>query len=499
MNTILSRLPLCIEKYPLSSKMILNDFLDVLQHYEEADYNRDILSQHLTEFKQKYYETEAYFQTPFLWFAHNYFTYANLLLSIGKFHADEFYEYLVKMLRGYDEIKGVFRLLCESTSLSDLAWEQLQYACTKLIPMTPAQLHCLEVINSYIAEAGISSLNSNRLKDIIRIRVRNLALSRNLSSFFTRLEASWHLWFYLPALGLESLYFQFQLNKSTSLSEIIDILDPQNKTFGLSQIFTVRGYSNNYIGLFVVPSHLIERLQAYIKVCERKGKLNLHDMSRVTSRRISSSFTLYRADKGWYNFTETEWKRLSQPLKTAHPRKRRSRSLHFFLSPPFNDNFSYFEQSNANQIISLYCKLPSVFSYYELPLGSSQNHKTIELSRSELDLLTDLYENHVVRVFFTPHRLNNDFSLDFYWIKIPHHLKMSQLSRVLELVPYCVIIYTDYSIHLWTWLRPQLVHWLSVDLEWEVIPVLFHHYPSNPDIEWYNLQSRQWKTPSILK
>ena len=100
MKTILSRLPAYVEKYPPAEQTLLTEFLNVLQHFEEADFNRKKLSNRFDEFDQKYYLTEQYYRLPFLWFTHTYLTNANLLLSVSRFHADIFKEYWRRIIDG---------------------------------------------------------------------------------------------------------------------------------------------------------------------------------------------------------------------------------------------------------------------------------------------------------------------------------------------------------------------------------------------------------------
>jgi len=84
-KTIVNQLPAHIEGYPPTDQVLLNDFLSVLQHYEEADNQRNRLSKRFEWYIKSISGTEQYLQIPFLWFTYNYFWNANLLLNISKF------------------------------------------------------------------------------------------------------------------------------------------------------------------------------------------------------------------------------------------------------------------------------------------------------------------------------------------------------------------------------------------------------------------------------
>ncbi|MFX1285480.1 MAG: hypothetical protein ACFFB5_17715 [Promethearchaeota archaeon] len=499
LNIILSRLPSCIEKYSPKDQVLLIDFLEILQHYEEADFNRNKLFNRINKFNQKYFGSDQYEKTPFLWFAYSYYSNANLILSVARFHADDFYEFLVKLLRDHNEIKGCFKLICENTPLLDLAWEQLQYLSAKLVPLTSDHLHCLETIYSYVTEAGINSLNQNRLKDAISSRTRSIKIIQDFPDLLTLLEARWRLLFYPPAFEIETLYFQFQINESIPFLEIIDIKNAKNTTFCSSTIFNVRGLKNTYIGLIAIPSQLIERLKSYLKICEQKGKLILKDMSQIINIQMSYSLSNYKTDKGWHNLTETEWKRLSRPVKTSRPRKRRIKPSSFFLTSPFNNDFNYQQHPKADELLRIYCKSQRTFTYGELPFGNTGNQSTLSFSKKEIGVLRDLFESKVLQVDLVLNKLNQEFSWDLFWIRIPKLIPLEQLSRILELLPWTRIYYTRSDIHLLTFLTSKLAQWMSSDLEWIVIPVISLHYPITPSLDWYDLETNQWITPYMLK
>ncbi|MFX1514891.1 MAG: hypothetical protein ACFFC6_01145, partial [Promethearchaeota archaeon] len=126
-ETVLEQLPILIAKYTPPEQKILNDFFAVVQHYRKVDYKRKELSSHLEEYVRLYQGTDQYLQIPFLWFSLDLCMNANLLLSVAKFHADEFLGYLREFLT------RAFQLIRKGTSLFDVdSFESLQYECNRL-------------------------------------------------------------------------------------------------------------------------------------------------------------------------------------------------------------------------------------------------------------------------------------------------------------------------------------------------------------------------------
>ena len=499
MDTILSQLPAYIDKYPPSDQAILNEFLSVLQSYEvDTQAARKQLLEHFEKFIRIHRSSGRLWDLPFLWFAESYFTNAYKLLSVARFHADNFYEYFVKQLRSDSYKSGVFQFIRRGTPLADLEWEKLQYACNKLsVPLTSEELHVLEIIHALCMETGILTLNQNYIKTNIINQVKSPTLLRKLASLFSRLDSQWLLQFYTPAFDLALLIFRFQLNESTSLKEIIDFHDSANTTLCYSDVHWIRGFHNMYCGIFVVPTQLVEPLREFLQYHDRQGHLILYDLEKVTTSRICTSLSLYQATKGWRTLTQTEWRRLVQLLKTQRPRKRRTRSMSFYITPSLNKYWHYSQHPDPLQIISLYCKSQFRYSFGELPFGSNNEQITPRLSKPELDLIKELYLKKVAQVWFRPLRLIHEFSLDYYWIKLPN-MPFDQLSRLLAWLPYAYLCFTENNIHIWSFLIPKLAEWFRTDLEWTVMQIVRKHPPQMLNFDWYSPEARQWRAPLIL-
>ena len=146
-KTVISQLPPLIQHYPDSDQVLLNNFLELLQYFEEADYKRSKLISRLTEYTNSLQGADIYLQTPFLWFTKTYFQNAQATLTCATFRADSFYRYLSRYLRHAGGSPGVFELLRKHTKLENLEWEQLQYTSNKIeTPLSTSKLNLIETI-----------------------------------------------------------------------------------------------------------------------------------------------------------------------------------------------------------------------------------------------------------------------------------------------------------------------------------------------------------------
>ena len=501
LKTIIDQLPIIIEQYPLSDQIFLNRFLKILKLYEKADYDRKNLSEQFQDFIRWSSDHDEYLRLPFLWFTVSYFEKSDQLLNVAKFRGDDFYGYLVQPLRGYPKTAGVFQLLRERTSLKDLIWEQLQYASYKLRdPLSKKQLQILEVTYSLIRETGIFALSQNRLKKTVDNAIdfsKKRILSKNLNYLFTRIDARWYLRFFYQAFGIEQLYLQFQLSESISLTEIIDFENPSTMILSNSDVYRVRGFQNTYICIIHIPTSQVGSLQTYLEYCERQGYIILNEIVRITNSCRSSSLALYKAEYGWQEISPASWSRLVKKLSTIRPRKRRTKqSSLFYLTPLFNEFRNYRQYPNPPQVIALFCFRPLIFSYSELPLGSTNPHIPLRLKKSQLRLLKKLYSHQLIEISFNAVRLTQEFSLDTYWLKIPR-IPIEQLSRLLEILPFSHLFLAETQIYIWTYLSPILARWMSQDLEWTILQVEPYHKPKKLDLNWFNSETLEWKSPDF--
>ncbi len=496
-RTVIENLPTFIENYNPPDKQILTDFLTVLNHFEEADYDRLLLSQRFEGFNHKYYQSKEYRKLPFLWFAVDYFGNANRILNITDFHAEDFYQYLVTYLRNNPDIVGSFTLIRENTSLGDSQWEKLQYACNQIPPLKKNELQALQTVYVLIEEKNLGGLNHNLIKTTIA-DTSSSQFSKKLNSYFASMEALWFFNFYPPAFGLEPFVFHFQLSESTSLPEIINFQDSTNYILCISDVFRINDFPNTFIGILYVPTPLVHYLHTYLQNFKNQRKVILHELSQLINIRMSASFALYRAEKGWLEFS-TKIRRSLEPLKTMKPKRRRNVLLNpFYFSPGFSSLWNYLKYPDPIQIINIFCKNRGFYSYKELPFGSTTRRVKKQFSKQEFSVIKELHRFQVVNVGFFCQRLILNFSPDQYWIKLPL-IPLNQLLRLLEWLPYTHIYFTKTNIHIWAYLTSKISEWLRTDLKWEVMPIILNHIPLTLKISWFDENSLQWKTPHILK
>ena len=499
-RTIVDLIPPHIEKYAPSDQLLLREFLSVLQHYDEADYQRKKLSQRFREYIDRHFGTNQYLQTTFLWFTVAYFTNANMLLNISTFHANAYYEYLVRHLRGNSTISGVFRLIKENVSLTDLAWEELQYESVKLIvPLTNSQLQIISTVYSAVMKEGVHALDSRKLKALIIDQVefpKRVKLNEEFTRFFNLINGQWLYRFFAPAFGVDWVILQIQLQESTFLEDIIDFQAPTNTVISISDVYLNRNLPNNYIGVLRVPTQDFEQLKGYLQKCEHQEKIFLKDLEKITSRSFSSSLTHYRINTGWFEPSPTRIRKLTQLLQAQNPKEKQKEYSSLSISPPFNSDWHFSYHPLPLEIIKLFCKLAhETYSYQNLPLT---NQKLSSLTQSNVGLLKQLYYNQVLQIRFVPWQLMDEFSLDLYCIVLPKTPGF-QLEHFLNLLPYSDLYFAEESIYIWGRLTPKLVQWIEKDLQWAVIPVLREKSPLNLIFNHFDQKKLQWKTPQFLR
>jgi hypothetical protein len=486
--------------YPTEEQALLTEFFSILESCQvNTSEKRKLFSQLVDEFIKRNYAKSVYINLPFMWFAVDYLSTANRILSIADFHPTEFYLYLVTHLRKNPDTQGVFTLIQTKTPLTNLAWEVLQYACNKFtIPLTADEVQALRVISSHAANAGIQALSQQSLKENVTHYVETPRFSQKLSKFLKLLNAQWTLIFYPPALGLERLYFHVQLNKTPSTSQILGYLDSSNMTLRGSNIYRI-GDSQTYWGFLLIPSRNLKAMKDYLKHCEVEGQLILLDLARVDEIQISQSMILYQEEKGWRDLTLQEQRGIGRQLRNERHPENREELPSGLISPPFDKEW-YFNQNNkqAAKVIDLYCKGVPSFSFSELASRLYSKQSSFRFSKEELQLIAYLFHKKVLQCDFNPTRLISDFSLDRYSIQIPQNMKLENLEILLSYLPRARVFTTETGIQMWTVLTPSLVNWLVHDLEWPVQPIYTQYWGQTPERSWFDYQSCQWNTPHLL-
>ena len=499
-KTILDQLPQYIEVYPPEEQELLKEFLFILIHYEEADFKRHELSDRFERYRQDIILRKIYLNLPFLWFMSTYFRNALVILNNSGFHGRIFYEYLIKHLRGSDQVQGVYRLIRRKVPLSDLAWEKLQYESTKLlIPITKTQFQILDSLYTFIEKSGVQSLDPQKLKTYFVSQVNfptNIKPSSEIKRLFSLINGRWVLRFSSAAFGLSRLLIQFQLLNSTSIEEIVNFQDPLNTVLCNSDIYKVRDSSETYIGNILIPLEAKKPLEKHFKELEEQKLLKLNKIKPITTVRTSISLTQYKKDFGWVTLGSTKLRKLASLLKSKQPKNRQIESSLFHFSRLLSNQLYYNKHPFPEKIVQLYCSTPSEYSYPYLPLKPKIQEDTT-LSRTEIGLLKQLYYNKVVNVGFIPLHLVYDFSLDLYCITVPK-LPNDKLKHFLALLPYSEIHYTENEINILARITPKLVEWIINDLNWPVQSILQTHYPLKLEFTWFNPKTLQWKIPIVL-
>jgi hypothetical protein len=507
MSTILSQLPLptSLQKYSPEEQELITEFLNILQHFEvNTSQKRETLIGLMNSYNDKYYPNhEKYLSLPFLWFTIDYFNIARRILNAAGFYPARFYKYLVQHFRGDSQVQGIFDLIRTITPLIDLQWEKLQYSCNRFtMPLTDDELQALEAVYSYLSSAGLRALNQRRLKATIANRVKRPKFIRELAQLFTLLNAQWNIRFYPPAFGLERLFFQFQLNESTSLTEILDLQNPANTILGASYVYRIDEF-NNYLGIMWLPTQTIKAMQDYLIQKEKQGFLILNRLAKIFNSQVSSSLILYEPRKGWRNLNASEYRRLRHQLRPSISRRRSSEPPPFHCSPPFDTRWDYQKDSNngtPGQFISLCSKFSKPFYFDDLPQSGQLGKDNVRFLDNEIPLLTELYNNQVIQVNFDPFRLFQDFTTDQFCIQVPATIPFEKLRFLLSYLPKANIFTTeDQTRYIWTFLTPEIIEFLVQDIELNVYKSIPLHWGRNIETLWFDPQTSEWKIPHVIK
>ena len=432
-----------------------------------------------------------------MWFAFDYLSTANRILSVAEFHPNEFYLYLVHHLRKGPDTQGIYKLIETNTPLTNIAWEPLQYACNKFtIPLSRDEVQALRVISSHVANMGIQALSQHSLKESITRHIPTPRFSKKLAKLVKLLNAQWTLIFYPPAFGLERLYFYFQLNKTSSIPQLLGYQDLKNMSLNGSNIYRI-GESQTYWGFLLIPSRDLEAMKDYLKHCEEEGQITLFDLARVSEIQISQSLELYQEEKGWRKLTGQEQRRISYQLRNDPENHDAAPS--FLISPPFDKNWHCKpDKKHETKMIDLYCKAVPSFSFSELASRLYSKQSSFRLSREELQLLAYLYHKKVVQCDFNPTQLISDFSLDRFSIEIPQDVTLEHLKILLSYLPRARVFTTETGIQMWTVLTQNLVKWLDQELEWAVRPIQTQYWGQTPEKRWFDYELCEWNTPHLL-
>ncbi|MFX0209138.1 MAG: hypothetical protein ACFFDT_24355 [Candidatus Hodarchaeota archaeon] len=497
--TFIEKVPNYLTSYTPSEQKFLVELLDLLQHCEsQADKARGKLSERLENYCTQIRKGKEYYSTPFLWLTEIYFDNANLFLRVADFHAYNFYNFLGQVIRGLDNLPGIFQLIREGRSLQDLKWEKLQYYVINSFkfPLTEEELKTIKELYSYIYSAGINGFSQTSIANHLKTKGMSERKYKDFIQLLTLLDAGWNLFLHYPAFGLRHFYARFNVKKPYSLEDVVDFFDATNTTLCHSRIYRIGEFPNRFMGYLVVPEDKSGQLRNYFNECECQNKLKLEELTEIQDIFRSVSLSYYRAGKGWPTLSSKEIKELVQQLTVKHPRKLKKKPHALFHDTPYNHDWDYKQAQDPKKVISLLCKLQQKFSYETLPIDLKNDE--FVFSRSEIEILESLIQKKLCQPFFILDRIHYEYSIDVCSIKTPH-MPLKQISRILKALPYAHLSIMENSIVIWTPLSLQDRRWIKEDLRWETLQIIPYKRQQALDYDWFNPKTLQWNPPKIFE
>jgi len=497
-KTVLDKLPPHIKHYSPEDQVILIEFLNLLKDFEKAEIKRKDLINNYENYNKRLLGTKKYLHTPFLWFTVAYFQKARLTLNWANFQAESFYEYLAKFLRKNPSYYGVFELIRKQTPLNDEKWEQLQYACRKMVkPLSREQMKINEGIISIIKNQGIYALDPRIMKKKLSTNFpKGTKVDKALSAFLTNLESQWYLNYHSPAFGIERVFFHIEGLKAR-IDEIIHFHDPNNTILGLSDIYISRNQSNEYLGIFYVPTQDVKALTTFIRKHEQRGTFRLKELSKIKTISRKLSLEQYKANEGWPITSKTDLQRITNLLKRDKEEEVTKDNTLTFTTPKFNENWHFNQHQLPIELIKLYSDVNTAYTFSELPSTLLSQKRKNQISKTNIGLLKQLKYNNILSIDWIPWRLVFEYSLDYFWIKIPRNF-LEKVNHLLKIIPFSTVFLSDDKFYLWLHLTPQMVNWLKNEFDWEINPISRFLSPQPPNFNWFNQEELRWKTPRVL-
>jgi len=488
-HTILDLLSNYLPKYELSERELITDFLAVISRFEEADHKRVSLTDQFIKYSEKVMTTKEHRETPFLWYTVSVAENAIFNLSISRYHATEFYKFLLYQLRELHQVmkKGI--------ELSSDKYEELQAKCEKNdFKLTSDEFELLKTTYSSIESNKTESLKSKYMKRKI---IDNVAISSKykrkseISRFYTLVGGKWWLQFNSTSFGLNRIFFHIQIAKNVELEQIIDFNDPDNTVLGVSNVYQVTNSNKEYIGTLLVPKRDIDILHDYLNRCEQKNYIKIKKFDIISRRRRSTAFTLYKPDIGWQKLPAKKRKTIIQNLHTNEAEERQEDKL--IVTP----QWLFTEYPYPLEMIKLYCKSPDQYSYSQLPFDKIKREKEKLFSIAEIGMLRYLITKKALEVGFTPWRLVYNYSVYDYCIKLPK-IPWRTLVHFLNIIPYTEIYFSNHHIYIWARLPVEIASFVENDLKLNIIPVLRAHTTANLDFGWFEKKNLKWLRPKVL-
>lgn len=498
-QTVIDKTPSYIDKYSSNDRILLNEFIDVLRYFNEADFARNNLLTRFEEYRTKARGHPKLLRLPFLWFTHDYITMALRLLSISDFHSLHFYSYLDKQLRGSSAKIGVFPFIKNKILLTDQNWEVLQIQCNKLrFALTDDQLQNLKDVHFLLSREGIYSLNQKAIINSVKQYFNKSRLFREISNFFTLLDARWFIRAHFPGYGLSQFFFQIELKNSVNLNKVVSLSENENTVLRISNVYQNKFQQNSYLGLLVVPVSAKEKLKQYFNNCEQEGLIVQQNLEEITNSRSSASFLNYTPKQGWVNIRSLRWKHIAIQLQREELQENRNEIIHdFFVTPPFNSDWSYKQHKKPSEVIAFLCRCPYEVVFKQLPWNIKKDQSSLVFSQKDKAFLKQLHKHQILHTGLISNTLFNEFSLTPYWIKAPL-IDFQLLKIFLAEMTYCQVFVSKNNYYIWTQLPKTHVERISNDLKWKVIPSIEVIPTKSLHFTWYDIDKKDWITPQFL-
>ncbi|MHA1513549.1 MAG: hypothetical protein ACTSRJ_05740 [Candidatus Hodarchaeales archaeon] len=489
-RTILDQLPKYYSKFDVSEHELITEFLAVIMHFEEADNKRTALTKHFSCYSEIVIKSIEYQTTPFLWYTESLSDNAITNLSISRFHAIEFYKFLLYQLR------KLHKLIMKGTKLSSYKYEQLQAECEKAdFILTSEEFEILKTTYSSIEDNKTESLSSKYIKKKIN---ENMAIASKykreseVTRFYTLVGGKWGFQFNSPSFGLRRVFFHIQLSKNFDLKQVIDFNNLENTVLGLSDVDQVLNSKKEYLGTLLVPNRDIKILNDYFEHFEDKKYMRIKEFTTINHVSRSTAFSLYKPDNGWQKLPSKRRKAIIQKFKTNEEEER-----HYYDSAKIPSQWSFTEYPYPLDIIKFYCKAPDKFSYSQLPFDRIMG-KEKQFSIAEIGILRYLITKKALDVGFTPWRLIYNFSVNEYCIKLPK-IPLKKLAHFLNIIPFGETYFSDHHTYIWTRLPVELISMIKNDLKWTILPISRINPLSDLDFSWFDNARLEWISPKVLQ
>ncbi|MCK4847459.1 MAG: hypothetical protein KAT16_00380 [Candidatus Heimdallarchaeota archaeon] len=495
-RTILDQFPKYDIKFELSERELIYEFLAVINQFEEADNKRVALINHFSQYSEKVMKTSEYLTTPFLWYTVSVAEQAIINLSISRFHALEFYKFLLYQLR------ELYQLMKKGIKLSSYKYDRLQAKCEKAdFILTSDEFEILKTTYSTIENDKSESLRSKHTKRKI---IDNTAISSKykresaISRFYTLVGGKWRFLFRSSSFGLCRVFFHIQLATNIELKQIIDFKNSDNTVLGLSEVHHIPDFKNEYLGTLLVPNGDIDILHDYFKHCEEKNFMKIKDFAPIIRINRSSAFTLYKPDIGWQIVPKKSCKSIIRSFHPGEIQELSDNEVNDINNPIIPPKWSFTEYPHPQDIIKFYCKSPDQFSYSQLPLDRRRADNKHKFSIAEIGLLRYLINKKALEVGFAPWRLINNYSVKEYCIKLPK-TPLKNLVQFFNVIPYGEIYFSDQNTYIWTFLPEELITLIKNDLKRTILPIVRSHPISEMNLNWFDDMNLQWITPKVIQ